>query len=190
MYRSVCVKVGELEGLNEQLDKSLPTPVARISTRVAHVRNRIRHLESLYPEVAGNLQMDVSSLSSRLTAVEQVLQPASECIHETAFLSDGQLPKGNAEEGREQQVPVDIRGSSRNTVSREAGLQPSEHGGSSHFPVGRSVVAPFYSGIFSKLPHPVEGLLKKLPRVNGVEVEPLLGFFGRSNSHSRSVNVN
>ena len=35
MYRSVCVKVGELEGLNEQLDKSLPTPVARISTRVA-----------------------------------------------------------------------------------------------------------------------------------------------------------
>lgn len=171
MYRAVCVKVGELEGLNEQLDKSLPTPVARISTRVAHVRNRIRHLEILCPEVAGNLQMDDSSLSSWLTAVERVLLPASECIHDTASLCDGQQPKGNAEEGREQQVPEDILGSPWNTVSREAVLQPSEHGGSSHFPVGRSVAAPFYSGMFSKLPHPVEGLLKRLPRVNGVEVE-------------------
>jgi hypothetical protein len=42
--------------------------------------------------------------------------------------------------------------------------------------VGRSVAAPFNSGIFSKLPHPVEGPLRGLPRVSGLEVEQLLVF--------------
>jgi hypothetical protein len=73
MYRSICDKLGELEKLKEQLDRHLPMPVSRIVTRIAHVKNRVRHLETLCPEVAGNLQMDVPSLISRLTAASLII---------------------------------------------------------------------------------------------------------------------
>jgi hypothetical protein len=87
LYRWACVKLCELESLNEQLDRSLPTPVYRIIAKVATVKNRVRHLDALCPEVAGNLQLDVSSLISRLAAVKLVLLPRSAEKREGILLS-------------------------------------------------------------------------------------------------------
>ena len=176
MYRCACSKLGELEALYNQLEKGALPPVSRLRTRIAHFWNRIRHLEDLCPEVAGNQRDEVSSLAARLAAVEREFLPLGKYVCDLASEDGEQLPNGNTTEGREQDMPRDGLGISANTVSSEADQQLRGRALPSHFCVGRDAVTQFNSSIFSKLPHPIEGLLKRLPRINGLQVDQLLVF--------------
>lgn len=176
LYRCACSKLGELEALYNQLEKGALPPVSRMRTRIAHFWNRIRHLEDLCPEVAGNQRDEVSSLAARLAAVEREFLLPGNDVCDLASEDGEQQPNGNTTEGREQDMPKDGLGISANTVSSEADQQLRGRAFSSHFCVGRDAVTQFNSSIFSKLPHPIEGLLKRLPRINGLQVDQLLVF--------------
>ena len=176
MYRCACSKLGELEALHNQLEKGSVPPVPRMRTRITHIWNRIRHLEDLCPEVAGNQQVEVSSLSARLAAVEREFLPAGNDVCDLASEDGEEQPNGNTTEGREQDMPTDGLGISANTVSSEADQQLRGRPLPSHFCLGRDAVTQVSSSIFSKLPHPIEGLLKRLPRINGLQVDQLLVF--------------
>jgi hypothetical protein len=94
------VSWGELEAWYNQLEKGALPPVSRLRTRIAHFWNRVRHLEDLCPEVAGNQRDEVSSLAGRLEAVEREFLPPGNDVCDLASEDGEQQPNGNTTEGR------------------------------------------------------------------------------------------
>jgi hypothetical protein len=74
----VQAKQAELEKLRRQGNNSRPLSWVRDSTWVTHVRNRLRRLEDLDPEVMGEFKVGLYRLYSRLDIVESWLSSVCE----------------------------------------------------------------------------------------------------------------
>jgi hypothetical protein len=203
-WECICFKVAELERLVDNPSSNYAQLSARVKTRVKHLTDRLSHVRSLVTLPAEVSTLAIDGHISRLAEIERkfisvpacddllsvqqdsILEAAATNLTVEATDTECQLdssanltPGPVLNTGFQPTVSTGICIQSNSDSSTPFRLQQTSYNtDNSIFPPLASVATtPFNFSICNKLTHPVEGLLRELPVVDGLEVKALLDFF-------------
>jgi hypothetical protein len=174
LFKSVQGKLAELERLTGQDTNSRPLSRVRVSTRVTHVRNRLRHLQGLYPEVTGEFKVSLESLDR----VERLLSSVCEDEEGSRVHPEQTGDVGHVVSGGDVHFRSVLGGASRQEVSLITAASAADEVAAQSMDNEQRrqdmAPVPFNSPRFSRVSHPVDFLLKRLSRIDGLDVKQLL----------------
>jgi hypothetical protein len=177
LFKLLHAKLAKLEKLTGQDNNSQPLSQVRVSMRVTHVRTCLRHLQGLDPEVMGEFQVGLDSLDSRLDSVERLLSSVCEdeevsCVH---LEQDGE--GDHVVNGDNVDFRSGLGSACRQDGSLTTAVSASDEVAAQSMDEPRRqdmVPALFNSLRFRHVSHPVEFLLKRLRRIDRIDVNHLL----------------